>query len=279
MVQIKQLKDTTGNFYPVTHKDAIVGIEDIQVDMTGYATEQWVKDQNYLTEHQDISNKVDVSEFEETNQVVSAALNDLNDNKQDKTDTSLETENKTIVGAINEVNSKCEGSSVDLSNYLPLTGGTMIGTINFDISDNSAGWINFVQSDAYIKPAEQTGLVLFGDGAEFKLYQNEIVANCNVSASAFYETSDARKKDIKSDLSLNKCYDLIDKCQTVIYSLKDQTKEQVGMIAQEIEQFFPEVVATDEEGFKSLAYDRLVVICFKVLKDIIKRLNHIENIL
>ena len=33
MTQIKQLKDTHGNFYPVTHKDAIVGLEDIQVDM------------------------------------------------------------------------------------------------------------------------------------------------------------------------------------------------------------------------------------------------------
>lgn len=98
-----------------------------------------------------------------------------------------------------------------------------------------------------------------------------------VNAQAFYETSDARKKEIKSDLSLDKCYELIDKCQTVIYSLKDQTKEQVGMIAQEIEEFFPEVVATDEEGFKSLAYDRLVVICFKVLKDVIKRLEKLES--
>lgn len=98
-----------------------------------------------------------------------------------------------------------------------------------------------------------------------------------LSATAFYETSDIRKKEIKSDLSLDKCYDLIDKCQTVIYSLKGQTKEQVGMIAQEIEEFFPEVVATDEEGFKSLAYDRLVVICFKVLKDVIKRLEKLES--
>lgn len=107
---------------------------------------------------------------------------------------------------------------------------------------------------------------------------NNITASGVINATAFYETSDARKKDIKSDLSLDKCYDLIDKCQTVIYSLKDQTKEQVGMIAQEIEEFFPEVVATDEEGFKSLAYDRLVVICFKVLKDVIKRLEKLENV-
>lgn len=31
------------------------------VDLTGYATEQWVKDQKYLTEHQDISGKLDAS--------------------------------------------------------------------------------------------------------------------------------------------------------------------------------------------------------------------------
>lgn len=29
MVKIKQLKGITGNFYPVTHADAIVGIEDL----------------------------------------------------------------------------------------------------------------------------------------------------------------------------------------------------------------------------------------------------------
>jgi hypothetical protein len=62
-------------------------------------------------------------------------LNYLNDNKQDKTDTSLETENKTIVGAINEVNSKCGGSGADLSKYLPLAGGTMTGDINMKSSN------------------------------------------------------------------------------------------------------------------------------------------------
>ena len=98
-----------------------------------------------------------------------------------------------------------------------------------------------------------------------------------VTAPAFYQTSDIRKKDIKEEISLDKCYDLIDKCQTIIYSLKDQTKEQVGMIAQEVEKFFPEVIQTDEEGFKSLDYSRLVVICFRVLKDLIKRVSKLEE--
>lgn len=135
--------------------------------------------------------------------------------------------------------------------------------------------LNFAQDCGIIKMEEDDVMRIYGEGG-IRL-DSPVTCISDISAPAFYETSDARKKDIKSDLSLDKCYDLIDKCQTVIYSLKDQTKEQVGMIAQEIEEFFPEVVATDEEGFKSLAYDRLVVICFKVLKDVIKRLNYIET--
>ena len=131
MAQIKQLKDTTGNFYPVTHKDAIVGIEDIQVDMTGYATEQWVTDKGYLTdipnyyiteteldakgylsEHQDISGKVDIADFEEATLVTSAALNALNQNLADKESDiqllqtqvlELQNQISTLIGYYNEL--------------------------------------------------------------------------------------------------------------------------------------------------------------------------------
>lgn len=159
------------------------------------------------------------------------------------------------------VNVPWEGGTVDLSGYLPTDGsGVMSGAIKF----SSTTLLNASDSD------------LLTYGGNTITITKPLKVSGKIDATAFYETSDARKKDIKSDLSLDKCYDLIDKCQTVIYSLKDQTQEQVGMIAQEIEEFFPEVVATDADGFKSLAYDRLVVICFKVLKDVIKRLEKLE---
>lgn len=161
--------------------------------------------------------------------------------------------------------------------YLPLSGGTMKGTIGFStpllLKYDESPLLQYDPDNADIKIGHSESL-----SSQISLFATTINTPGEIQASAFYETSDARKKDVKSDLSLDKCYDLIDKCQTVIYSLKDQTKEQVGMIAQEIEEFFPEVVATDEEGFKSLAYDRLVVICFKVLKDVIKRLEKLENV-
>ena len=95
----------------------------------------------------------------------------------------------------------------------------------------------------------------------------------------FFQTSDKRQKNIISDLSLEKVYDLIDKCQTIIYTLKDdpENKEQIGMIAQEIQEFFPEVISEDKDGMLSLDYSRLTVIIFKVLKDLIKRINKIEQ--
>lgn len=89
----------------------------------------------------------------------------------------------------------------------------------------------------------------------------------------FYQTSDVRKKENLRELDLDKCYKLIDKCQTVLFDYKEGAKDQMGMIAQEVEEFFPEIVSTDDKGFKSLDYAKLTVIVLRVLKDLIKKVN------
>lgn len=170
------------------------------------------------------------------------------------------------------------GEAIDLSKYLEKTGGTMTGTIVFKNADmlkhNDANILQYNETDSSLCLGENTGSYT----KTITLSANEVISPGNINASAFYETSDIRKKDIKSDLSIDKCYNLLNTCQTIIYSLKEQDQNQVGMIAQEIEEFFPEVVATDENGFKSLAYDRLVVIVFKMLKDMVQRLEKLENV-
>ena len=140
--------------------------------------------------------------------------------------------------------------------------------------------IPFIKSDGVMEVGKYIDFHQTDSGTDYDTRitcNNGLIVNNSVTAPAFYQTSDIRKKDIKEEISLDKCYDLIDKCQTIIYSLKDQTKEQVGMIAQEVEKFFPEIIQTDEEGFKSLDYSRLVVICFRVLKDLIKRVSKLEE--
>jgi hypothetical protein len=46
------------------------------------------------------------------------------------------------------------------------------------------------------------------------------------------------------------------------------TGPQIGVIAQEVEQVFPEVVSTDSEGYKSVAYDRLVAPLIEAVKEL-----------
>lgn len=263
-------------------------------------------------EYGGVSDYVSQDQYSKDTQIFSDTLTEINN----KFSLYVSQENylndtQVVSAALNDLNSRLLGITDDL-NFLPLTGGTLTGdlfigegsTALLGTSQGKVTLYNDTHLDFNGKSGTTTmgltenGFIISNDG-ELKLSGDSIVINSadslyfsgssdatfttlvhvdnEVHAQAFFQTSDARKKDIKSDLSLDKCYDLIDKCQTVIYSLKDQTKEQVGMIAQEIEEFFPEVVATDEEGFKSLAYDRLVVICFKVLKDVIKRLEKLEN--
>lgn len=99
------------------------------------------------------------------------------------------------------------------------------------------------------------------------------------ATGGFYDESDIRKKDILSNISLEKSYELLDKCQEIIYKLKEDPnkKEQVGMIAQEVEEFFPEIVSTDNNGFKSLDYARLSVICLRLIKDIVEQIKELKN--
>lgn len=101
----------------------------------------------------------------------------------------------------------------------------------------------------------------------------------DIRCGTLYQTSDITKKNVISDLDLDKAYNLIDKCQTIIYTLKDdeRNKEQVGVVAQEIQEFFPEIVSADENGILAIDYSRLTVVIMKVLKDVIKRVQRLEE--
>jgi len=62
---------------------------------------------------------------------------------------------------------------------------------------------------------------------------NVYMQNGNVTAIAFYQSSDARKKNVKRELDIEKCYELIDKCSEIVFEWKDKenSKEEIGMIA------------------------------------------------
>jgi len=86
-------------------------------------------------------------------------------------------------------------------------------------------------------------------------------------------SSDLRfKKNVKP---LSDCLDRVKNLQGVTFEWncrkyperKFPSTMQIGCIAQDVEKFVPEVVYTDEQGYKSIAYDKLSVLLIEAIKE------------
>lgn len=107
---------------------------------------------------------------------------------------------------------------------------------------------------------------------------NVYLQNDNIIATGFYQSSDERLKNIKSELSVEDCYKLINDCSTIIYSLKTDEKDQnqIGMIAQQVKEIMPEVVQ-ESNGYYSINYSRLSVVALNLIKSLSERIIELEK--
>lgn len=97
-----------------------------------------------------------------------------------------------------------------------------------------------------------------------------------VEAPSFNATSDVAKKE--NIQTISGALESIDELRGVSYNLKtDETKKtHHGVIAQEIEKIFPDMVA-GEEGNKSVAYMEIIGVLVEAVKDLKKRVEELEN--
>ena len=51
----------------------------------------------------------------------------------------------------------------------------------------------------------------------------------------------------------------------------------VGVIAQEIEAVFPDIVQTRENGYKAVKYDRLVAVLIEAVKELKAEINELKK--
>lgn len=89
------------------------------------------------------------------------------------------------------------------------------------------------------------------------------------SAGGFFDTSDARVKTNVKELDASKA----DKVRLVEFDRTDVEHHGYGVIAQELEEVYPEMVNTDKDGFKSVNYDELTMVKIKYLEDKVARLE------
>lgn len=94
-----------------------------------------------------------------------------------------------------------------------------------------------------------------------------------------YATSDAQLKDEVVNISSP-----LKKLQQIngvefIWNEKQTryTGRDVGVIAQEVEQVFPEIVTTREDGFKAVKYEKLVPLLIEGIKELQKQVVDLQN--
>ena len=89
------------------------------------------------------------------------------------------------------------------------------------------------------------------------------------AAYGFFDTSDARVKTNVKEIDASNA----DKVKLVEFDRTDKEHHGYGVIAQELEKVYPEMVNTDSEGFKSVNYNELAMVKIKYLEDKVARLE------
>lgn len=89
------------------------------------------------------------------------------------------------------------------------------------------------------------------------------------STGGFFDISDARAKTNVKEIDASKA----DKVKLVEFDRTDVEHHGYGVIAQELEKVYPEMVNTDSEGFKSVNYNELAMVKIKYLEDKVARLE------
>lgn len=164
--------------------------------------------------------------------------------------------------------------------YLPLSGGTMASGADAGVSlAGQARICAYIDGAVCIRNLKDTttpkiymdNLGVGGGTLSYTNPGNYFAFSAAVKAPSFQATSDARKKTgltpVHPDLSGLTAYR---------YTLKDDGKTHVGLVAQEVEKVIPEAVSEDKEGFLALDYNAVVAALVDEVNRLRERVEALE---
>jgi hypothetical protein len=99
----------------------------------------------------------------------------------------------------------------------------------------------------------------------------EINGNC--TATQFITLSDLNEKQNIKLLSSQKCIDTVKNINLYEFEYKNNQHSSIGVIAQEIEEMFPQAVVINENGTRYVNYQMLFILMFGCIKELI----HLKN--
>jgi len=169
---------------------------------------------------------------------------------------------------------------------LSVDGSTLVrGNLNVQGQNiGMSAWSHILSSgDIHIRP---TGNLYLITGATTIISRSlNGSGNLNVEGDltvggTFTNNSDRRLKENIENISQNdkdKVLQLVPKTYNMI---SDQNKKRYGLIAQEVEELYPELVNTNEtDGMKSLNYIELIPLLLEQIKDLKKSVEQIKTLI
>ena len=153
------------------------------------------------------------------------------------------------------------------------------GEVQFLDANTEVGFINMVSSNFGFESKVQDKDIIFkgnDGGSEITALTIDMseagAATFNNNVTAF---SDERLKD--NIETLEDGLDKVEQLRGVTYTRDD--REEIGVIAQEVEKILPEIVLTanDEMGTKSVDYSRITAVLIEAVKELSARVKELEN--
>jgi hypothetical protein len=119
---------------------------------------------------------------------------------------------------------------------------------------------------------EEGGEVGIGDSTPS--YKLDVAGTIRATGDVIAYSDERVKENIKTiDNSLEK----VNKLRGVEFNKIGEDKKSIGVIAQEIEKVLPEVVKTDDEGMKSVAYGNVVGVLIEAIKELNKEVEELKT--
>ena len=186
---------------------------------------------------------------------------------------SLDTSASTIVGAVNELNAAISNIPAGPTGATGPQGIQGIQGIQGDTGQTGAQGATGTQgttgSTGSIGPQGPAGT----GGSASDVGLSSLYNNGNNVSGSFTATGDITAY---SDRSLKENIEVIENPLELLKGMRGVTynridmngREQVGVIAQEVEAVLPQVVHTDENGIKHVAYGNMVALLIEAVKDL-----------
>jgi len=130
----------------------------------------------------------------------------------------------------------------------------------------------------YLEPAPGQTLYLtdqWSKTGQLNIQFGSVVSSSSISAPSFLYSSD---KSLKTNIvPIPNALERLQQLNGVSFNWKATGRADDGLIAQEVEKVFPELVSTDSAGLKSVAYGNLVGVLVEAIKEQQKQIDELKS--